>query len=52
MADLSTLAEWDYRKLKYDFSIWPWIYLDAKEMNSEAAWLPPFSKMKSNLNIF
>lgn len=43
MADLSTLAEWDYRKLKYDFSIWPWIYLDAKEMNSEAAWLPPFS---------
>ncbi len=44
LADLSAEAQYDYHKLNYDFSIWPIMKLDAKEMDAESAWLPPFSK--------
>jgi peptide/nickel transport system permease protein len=44
LVDLSSVAQYDYRKLNYDFVIWPLINLDAKTMNSESAWLSPFSK--------
>lgn len=34
----------DYRKIHYDFAIWPLIPRDPKALDPSAAWLPPFSK--------
>lgn len=45
--DLSTVAQYDYKKLRYDYVMWPLISLDAKAMDTESAWLAPFSKSKN-----
>src|SRR6185436_12360641 len=43
LSDLSSEAQFDYRKLGYELVIWPLIKLDPKAMESESAWLAPFS---------
>jgi peptide/nickel transport system permease protein len=44
LLDLSSKAQYDYHQLKYDFVIWPMITMDPKRMESNSAWLAPFSK--------
>jgi ABC-type dipeptide/oligopeptide/nickel transport system permease subunit len=44
LEDLSSIGQFDYRKLNYDFAIWPLLKLDPKSLHSQSAWLPPFTK--------
>lgn len=47
--DLQTQAQMDYRKLNYDFSIWPLFKNDAKQLNAANAWLSPASRGTDHL---
>lgn len=48
LADLSSTAEWNYKKLNYKFAWWPLFYLDAKKMSVASAWLPPGAKNEND----
>jgi peptide/nickel transport system permease protein len=38
------IQQGNYRRIPYDFAIWPLIPRDPKALDPSAAWLPPFSK--------
>lgn len=42
-SDLISIAQSDFRQLKYSFSIWPILDLNPKELDPANSWLPPLS---------
>ncbi|MBK9108895.1 MAG: ABC transporter permease [Saprospiraceae bacterium] len=48
-ADLQRLGQMDYRKLKYEFSIWPLFKNDATKLNLANAWLSPGTLSKDKI---
>lgn len=52
MQDFSTVAKWDFKKLNFQFAIWPLFYSDDKTMDVSNSWLPPFSRGRDHFNYW